>query len=455
MKKILLFVSALALSVSVFGADRLCGEEKKSTIGWDGNYTISVFKAGDDTTKIEVKVASTEEITGFYQFIMQNLGGGTASKTTWDPNDEDFNNPDMFEVASDKKSAVVKFLWDTYPTDGIQFHIVVRRNNDAAHGAGSDIFGNDFTNIDASADCSGGCELTEKPTMSSASLVGEAGFASATLSVAGVDEKSGAITKFIVKGDNYSEQQFDAVDGQIVVTGLSSDTEYSLDVYAKDKCNNVSDNSINVEFTTAEATAECSGQRGHFGTPDQKKINFEIVSDSPSVGQATVTISPIDAADPLDYAEIQMNPGGSYVMDMATGGASASYTFDDTDDSKAIRFLYSLESLPGNDMTCDPLTASAANVIIYTKGGCKGTAVDEAKAAELTMFPNPTTQYVNIAAAEVITNLIVRAQNGAVVAEVAPNDTFYNLDVTGFSTGRYFATIYFGQRFETQTILVK
>lgn len=312
-----------------------------------------------------------------------------------------------------------------------------------------------ISDFDLAASCTEECELKNNPTMSSASLVGEAGFASATLSVAGVDEKSGAITKFIVKGEGFTEQQYLAEDGQIVISGLTPDTEYSLDVYAKDKCNNVSDNSINVEFTTAEATAECSGQRGHFGTPDQKKINFEIVSDSPSVGQATVTISPIDAADPLDYAEIQMNPGGNYAMDMATGGASASYTFTDNEAGKAIRFLYSLESLPGNEMTCDPLTASADNVILYTQGGCKGTAVDEAQAAELTMFPNPTSQYVNIAAAEVITNLIVRAQNGAVVAEVAPNDTFYNLDVTGFSTGRYFATIYFGQRFETQTILVK
>ena len=95
------------------------------------------------------------------------------------------------------------------------------------------------------------------------------------------------------------------------------------------------------------------------------------------------------------------------------------------------------------------------NIIYYELGACTATGVVEAQDASLSVYPNPSTSYVNIASSEVMTKIQVRTLNGAVVAEVYPNDTVYNLAVDTLAKGRYFVTIYNGRSFETQTIIVK
>lgn len=141
---------AMLFSALTISAKQYCGEVMKSNIGWDGNYTLSVEKVSNTQSRLTITVADSETITGFYQFLIQNPGGGTASKQNFDPNDADFSNAELFSVAADGKSAVINVNWTTYPSSDVQIHLILRRNNSAG---GSDIFGNNLTDVDFSAAC--------------------------------------------------------------------------------------------------------------------------------------------------------------------------------------------------------------------------------------------------------------------------------------------------------------
>ena len=156
---------AMLFSALTMSAKQYCGESMTSGIGWGGQYELSAEKINDTQSRLTIAVADGEQITGFYQLIIQNLGGGTASKSLFDPGDADFNNPDLFSVSADGKSAVININWTTYPTGNITVHLVLRRNNSTG---GSDIFGNDIADLDVSAACGAsgeGSEGGEDPTI--------------------------------------------------------------------------------------------------------------------------------------------------------------------------------------------------------------------------------------------------------------------------------------------------
>ena len=141
---------AMLFSALTMSAKQYCGEAMTSTIGWDGQYELSAEKVSDTQSRLTISVTGGEQITGFYQLIIQNLGGGTASKWIFDPDDADFSNAELFSIAADGKSAVININWTTYPTSDIQVHMILRRNNSAG---GSDIFGNTITDLNLLTAC--------------------------------------------------------------------------------------------------------------------------------------------------------------------------------------------------------------------------------------------------------------------------------------------------------------
>ena len=147
---------AMLFSALTMSAKQYCGEAMTSTIGWDGQYELSAEKVSDTQSRLTISVTGGEQITGFYQLIIQNLGGGTASKWIFDPNDADFSNAELFSIAADGKSAVININWTTYPTSDIQVHMILRRNNSAG---GSDIFGNTITDLNVLTACGGSGEV--------------------------------------------------------------------------------------------------------------------------------------------------------------------------------------------------------------------------------------------------------------------------------------------------------
>mgnify|MGYP002624151829 CR=1 FL=1 len=86
------------------------------------------------------------------------------------------------------------------------------------------------------------------PVMTSATLYQKRNN-SAFISVAATDkndnDEDGAVAFYRINGTDYT-----ATNGKIQVTGLTANTAYSFDVYAVDAYGNVSENYINVSFTT-------------------------------------------------------------------------------------------------------------------------------------------------------------------------------------------------------------
>ena len=224
---------AMLFSAITMSAKQYCGESMTSNVGWTGNYVLSAEKVGDAQSRLTIKTVGDEIITGFYQFKIDNQGGGTASKWLFDPNDADFNNPDLFSVSADGKSAVININWTTYPTNNIAVHMVLRRNNSTG---GSDIFGNTINDLGVSATCADsgetpgeGSEEPEPTPEPEETIIAETYFAPGWVvdptSSATYDPNTGTITVDI-KNALSSQWQ-----GQVKVkhdVAFSADKQYTL-----------------------------------------------------------------------------------------------------------------------------------------------------------------------------------------------------------------------------------
>lgn len=307
------------------------------------------------------------------------------------------------------------------------------------------------SDIDVTANCSGDCDLTENPTMTSASLESKTAY-DINLNVAGVDQNSNAITNFVVSCESFTDKVFTATAGVIKIDGLTPGTEYNFSIKAKDYCNNISTGAESVIASTETLESQCSGDKGHFGNPTVLRIHYVISYDAIS-GNVTYTVTPYNSELTLMYAEIQQTEGGNQIMTIANDAKSATYTTQYTGESVKSLFLYRTSDIPGNEMTAENLTKPEA--IYYKVGDCPATSVQETSTAIAKISPNPAVQFVNIVSQEEISKIEVRAQNGAVVISIKPNSNECNLDIAHLAKGRYFVTIYNGAVFNTETMVVK
>ncbi|MFI3296314.1 MAG: T9SS type A sorting domain-containing protein [bacterium] len=90
------------------------------------------------------------------------------------------------------------------------------------------------------------------PTMGEATFV-SATYNTATITVASTDVEEAECNYYVMNGTT-ELGTFTATEGQITVTGLTAETAYSLDIYAKDLGLNVSANFATVTFTTTVRT---------------------------------------------------------------------------------------------------------------------------------------------------------------------------------------------------------
>ena len=231
---------AMLFSALTMSAATYCSESMKSNVGWDGNYQLSAEKVSETQSRLTITALGEEVITGFYQFIIQNLGGGAATTTLFDPGAAEFSNPELFDVAADGKSAIININWTTYPTGNVGVHMILRRNNSSG---GSDIFGNTITDLDLSATCSstseGGEDTdTETPVLESVELFGAAqNFV--LLSPNATDNKG--VTSYLITPNGGAEKEVTLDNaGKIKIEGLTLDKSYTYSVKAKDAAGNVS-----------------------------------------------------------------------------------------------------------------------------------------------------------------------------------------------------------------------
>ena len=116
--------------------------------------------------------------------------------------------------------------------------------------------------VPANATCATPSSDTELPDMSAATVsVDSKTHNTAILAITGATDNEG-VTKYVVKNhsDNSSVGEFAPADNKITINGLSPETPYNWDVYAKDAAGNISENSKNVTFTTDALVANYCGE---------------------------------------------------------------------------------------------------------------------------------------------------------------------------------------------------
>ena len=223
----------------------------------------------------------------------------------------------------------------------------------------------------------GGCALDDGiPYMQSATKAG-ATTSSITLDVSAVVNIDGvasntAVTQFNVSIDGAAAQTLTATNGQITINGLTANTSYDFEVWAKYN-GNTSENSKTVTASTNKES-ECEGTRGHFADASWEKINYKIEYDE---GEKELKVIVTCSTQTLTTLQIQWNiPGikSSAGMENFTNGV---YTTEVTNamigNPMLIRIQYGYDGRAGLSVTADGLGENSTGIIYYVVGEC-GTA---------------------------------------------------------------------------------
>lgn len=215
---------------------------------------------------------------------------------------------------------------------------------------------------------------TEAPVLTAATFVeGSLVYTSVQMNVVATDNIAVAAYQVTDEANDYN-QEFVATDGVITVSGLTPNKTYNFTVKAKDVAGNLSAPITLEAITTPNRASECSGDLGHFGTPNNKKIHYEI---SYKDGKVTFTINPLDEERTLDFAQVQINKDSGFMgMPFSDEGHTASYSFDATaGDICNVLFVYSLDDMPGNEQTEE--NGKMDKRIFYIVGDCETVIPDD------------------------------------------------------------------------------
>ena len=232
MKKLFSFVAMALLSATTF-ATQYCQEPLEAT---DGTALLSMKHVSGNTYAVELVAQGGMKFTSAYNIncgVNQTVGAGIGfAKEKFVISADGLTATYEFETGS--AESVPTTLYGNYmcfvkqggttTRDLVEFHL------DA------------IVDIDWTTTCAAGPEDTEAPEM------GEANFASATytsitLNVSATDNV--AVKRYHVVTTGVDKDIFPS-NGQIVITGLTAGTTYTIDVTAKDAAGNESANKVTV-----------------------------------------------------------------------------------------------------------------------------------------------------------------------------------------------------------------
>lgn len=236
-----------------------------------------------------------------------------------------------------------------------------------------------------------------------------------------------ALTDFTCNKANIFQLKFDGGQG----------THLYLDnIYFVDKGGSSTDPEDPDPTTPKDA---CSADYGHFATPTAVKMHAEISYQSN--GDILFTVNGLNNR-PIDFAEVQITNVGNYSMTITDGVATYTLSGRAKGEELLIRYLYSTDELPGNEMTAETQVATDANIIKYTVGECDSsstTDVDNTRSA-LAIYPMPATDVINIAADKTVASIDIFNLIGQ---RVASHTATNQISVANLTTGQYIVRILF------------
>lgn len=303
----------------------------------------------------------------------------------------------------------------------------------------------------------GECDLNTPPTVISAEAISTSS-SSAEINVEGSDAAGGYINSWIVEiGGKRTDITDMESDGRITITGLNPNSAYSAAIYAKDRCNNISENSKTVYFNTESAEIECNGEAGHFGTPDNYRVSYAFEYKD---GNLKVTLKPYDSNLTFrDEAPVNMaisSLPGEQPMTVNDERTEATYGMTvEEGTSYGIYFLFGLSDAAGNEMTAENLSDSE-HLIYYAGGECadQQSAIKNVNALTTAIWPNPTDRYLNITSDEKIERIDILSPSGQILVCHSPNAESAVLDIASLCTGKYIVIVTTASGSSVETMLV-
>ena len=124
-------------------------------------------------------------------------------------------------------------------------------------------------------------------------------------------------------------------------------------------------------------------------------------------------------------------------VDVALGGAGSSFslTYNDVESEDAV-VQYGFQVL---GLNANPLNEVALGSVVVTSDEIAG--VNDVNAINVSVYPNPTINNINIQSDEQITNVVVYNTLGQLVMNAAPDATNFSMETANLDAGIYFAKL--------------
>lgn len=233
MKKLFSFVAMALLSATTFAATQYCQEPLEAT---DGMALLSLKHQSGNTYEVELVAQGGMKFTHAANIncgVNQSAGAGIFFENAkWVISADGLTATCAFETASE--ASVPTNLYANYMCFGKQGGTTARDLVEFHLDA--------IVDIDWTATCAEGPADTEAPVMGEASFA-SASYTSITLNVSATDNV--AVKRYHVVTTGV-DKDFLPTNEQIVITGLTAGTTYTIEVTAKDAAGNESANEATV-----------------------------------------------------------------------------------------------------------------------------------------------------------------------------------------------------------------
>ena len=233
MKKLFSFVAMALLSATTFAATQYCQEPLVAT---DGTALLSLKHQSGNTYEVELVAQGGMKFDGSWNVncgVNQSAGAGIGFvNANWVFSEDGLTATYEFQTASE----------ESVPTDLYGKYICFKKQGGTT---GRDLveFNLDaIVGIDWTATCAEGPADTEAPVMGEASFA-SASYTSITLNVSATDNV--AVKRYHVVTTGVDKDILPS-NNQIVITGLTAGTTYTIEVTAKDAAGNESANKATV-----------------------------------------------------------------------------------------------------------------------------------------------------------------------------------------------------------------
>ena len=121
-------------------------------------------------------------------------------------------------------------------------------------------------------------------------------------------------------------------------------------------------------------------------------------------------------------------------VDLGPDGTDFSVTYDNVEDADAVvQYGFQVFGLNGN-----PVNEVALGSVVVTSDVL---SINDVEIINASIYPNPTSNNINIQSEEQITNVVIYNTLGQTVRNVSPDATNFSVDTSNLDAGTYFAVL--------------